>query len=82
MKSYNAPSSTYRLQLHGDFTFTDLKDILDYLEKLGISTVYASPIFTASPGSMHGYDVTEPHAINPAIGSIEQLREIKKILQE
>lgn len=82
MKSYNAPSSTYRLQLHGEFTFTDLKDILDYLDKLGISTVYASPIFTASPGSMHGYDVTEPHAINPAIGSIEQLREIKKILQE
>lgn len=82
MKSYNPPSSTYRLQLHGGFTFADLKDILDYLDKLGISTAYASPIFTASPGSMHGYDVTEPHAINPAIGNIEQLREIKKILQE
>ncbi|WP_186774419.1 malto-oligosyltrehalose synthase [Chitinophaga pinensis] len=82
MKSNNPPSSTYRLQLHGGFTFTDLKDILDYLDKLGISTVYASPIFTAAPGSMHGYDVTDPHMINPAIGTIEQLREIKKILQQ
>jgi (1->4)-alpha-D-glucan 1-alpha-D-glucosylmutase len=82
MKSYNPPSATYRLQLHGGFTFNDLQDILDYLHKLGISTVYASPVFTASPGSMHGYDVTEPHEINPAIGTLEQLREIRKTLQQ
>lgn len=82
MKSYNPPTATYRLQLHAGFTFEALKDILDYLHMLGISTVYASPIFTATPGSMHGYDVTEPHQINPAIGTIEQLREIKKILQQ
>lgn len=82
MNSYNPPSATYRLQLHADFTFDALKDILDYLHTLGISTVYASPIFTATPGSMHGYDVTEPHEINPAIGTIEQLREIRKTLQQ
>ncbi|PSL28333.1 malto-oligosyltrehalose synthase [Chitinophaga ginsengisoli] len=82
MKSNNPPSATYRLQLHAGFTFEALKDILDYLHLLGISTVYASPIFTATPGSMHGYDVTEPHQINPAIGTIDQLREIKKILQQ
>jgi (1->4)-alpha-D-glucan 1-alpha-D-glucosylmutase len=82
MNSYNPPSATYRLQLHGGFTFEALKDILDYLHTLGVSTIYASPIFTASPGSMHGYDVTDPHQINPAIGTIEQLREIRKILQE
>ncbi len=82
MNSYNPPSATYRLQLHGDFTFDALKDILDYLHMLGVSTIYSSPIFTATPGSMHGYDVTEPHQINPAIGTIEQLREIKKTLQQ
>ncbi|SDG15825.1 malto-oligosyltrehalose synthase [Chitinophaga filiformis] len=81
MKSNNPPSATYRLQLHAGFTFEALKEILDYLHLLGISTVYASPIFTSTPGSMHGYDVTEPHQINPAIGTIGQLREIKKILQ-
>lgn len=82
MNSYNPPSATYRLQLHADFTFDALKDILDYLHTLGVSTVYASPIFTATPGSMHGYDVTEPHQINPAIGTIEQLRDIRKTLQQ
>lgn len=82
MKSFNPPSATYRLQLHSGFTFNNLKDILDYLDKLGISTIYAAPVFTASPGSMHGYDVTEPHEINPGIGTLEQLREIRKILQE
>ncbi|MBW8683421.1 malto-oligosyltrehalose synthase [Chitinophaga rhizophila] len=82
MKSHNIPSATYRLQLHGDYTFNDLKDILDYLHKLGISTIYASPIFSASPGSMHGYDVTDPHQINPTIGTLDQLRDIKKVLQE
>lgn len=82
MKSFNPPSATYRLQLHAGFTFNDLKEILDYLHQLGISTIYAAPIFTASPGSMHGYDVTEPHQINPAVGTLEQLREIRKLLQE
>lgn len=82
MKSNSTPSSTYRLQLHSGFTFEALKDILDYLHTLGISTVYASPIFTSTPGSMHGYDVTDPHQINPAIGTIEQLRHIRSILKE
>ncbi|MCF6402969.1 malto-oligosyltrehalose synthase [Chitinophaga filiformis] len=82
MKSYNPPSATYRVQLHAGFTFKALKEILDYLHLLGISTVYASPVFTATPGSMHGYDVTDPHQINPAIGTIDQLREIRKTLQQ
>jgi (1->4)-alpha-D-glucan 1-alpha-D-glucosylmutase len=82
MRSNNPPSATYRLQLHADFTFEALKEILEYLHLLGISTVYASPIFTSTPGSMHGYDVTEPHQINPVIGTLEQLRQIRKILQQ
>lgn len=82
MKSFDRPSATYRLQLHAGFTFSDLQDILEYLHTLGISTIYASPIFHAAPGSMHGYDVTDPHSINPAIGTIEELRAIRQWLQE
>lgn len=69
---YN-PVSTYRLQFHKGFTFTDFDAIIPYLHQLGVSTVYASPIFEAVPGSMHGYDVTDPLAINPEIGSQAQL---------
>lgn len=80
MRSYNPPTSTYRLQFHAGFTFKQLQDILDYLHELGISTVYASPIFKAAPGSEHGYDVTDPHQINPAIGTLEELRTIHQQL--
>src|SRR4051812_22075391 len=80
MKSYSPPTSTYRLQFHAGFTFKQLREIIDYLHELGISTIYASPIFTASPGSEHGYDVTNPHQINPAIGTIEELRAIHQQL--
>lgn len=80
MKSYSAPTATYRLQFHAGFTFKQLTEIIDYLHELGISTIYASPIFTAAPGSEHGYDVTNPHQINPAIGTIEELRAIHQQL--
>ena len=52
--------STYRLQLRGDcFTFGDAEKLLDYLDELGISHLYLSPILTAVSGSTHGYDVTD-----------------------
>jgi (1->4)-alpha-D-glucan 1-alpha-D-glucosylmutase len=82
MKSYSPPTATYRLQLHAGFTFKQLQEILDYLHDLGISTIYASPIFKATPGSQHGYDVTDPHQINPEIGTIEELRVIHQQLSE
>jgi (1->4)-alpha-D-glucan 1-alpha-D-glucosylmutase len=63
------PSATYRLQLHKDFGFKQVKEIAEYLQKLGISDIYASPIFKARAGSLHGYDVVDPNQINPELGS-------------
>jgi len=63
------PISTYRVQLHKNFTLRDLEGILPYLRSLGIRTIYASPIFEAVPGSTHGYDVLNPERINPEIGT-------------
>ena len=76
------PSSTYRIQLHKGFTFRDLQRILDYLHTLGISTLYASPIMRATPGSMHGYDVIDPHTINEEIGNADELKTIVKELHK
>ncbi len=70
------PSSTYRVQLHEKFTLADLDRLIDYLHQLGISTIYASPITTAFKGSTHGYDVTNPLAINPEIGTEQQLQQL------
>jgi (1->4)-alpha-D-glucan 1-alpha-D-glucosylmutase len=64
----NIPSATYRLQFSREFPFVKAQAIVGYLQKLGISHIYASPIFKARAGSLHGYDVTDPRAINPELG--------------
>lgn len=70
------PVSTYRIQFHKGFTFRHFEKIIPYLVKLGINTIYASPVFKAVPGSNHGYDGTDPLQINPEIGTLEQLKKI------
>jgi len=66
-----APLSTYRMQLHAGFTFADAEAVLPYLQSLGIGDCYASPVFEARPGSMHGYDVTRHDRLNPELGGEE-----------
>lgn len=75
------PVSTYRIQFHKEFTFADFEKIIPYLVKLGVKTVYASPVFKSTPGSTHGYDALDPHCINPEIGSEEQLKQISSSLK-
>jgi malto-oligosyltrehalose synthase/4-alpha-glucanotransferase len=72
---YN-PLSTYRIQFNKDFTFKDFKDHIEYFSLLGIKTIYASPVFRSTPGSIHGYDVTDPHILNPEIGNEQEFDEI------
>ena len=63
------PIATYRLQFRPEFDFQDARRILPYLSELGISHIYASPIFKARHGSSHGYDVVDPNQLNPELGS-------------
>ena len=66
--SYPVSGATYRLQLHADFDFDDASAVVPLLADLGVTTVYASPIFQAVPGSTHGYDVTDPTRISEDLG--------------
>lgn len=70
------PSATYRLQFNPTFGFTKAKEIVQYLFDLGISDVYASPIFKAKKGSLHGYDVVDTNQLNPELGSAEDFEEL------
>lgn len=70
------PVSSYRLQLNASFNFKQVADLLPYLHDLGITTIYASPFFAATPGSAHGYDVCDSHILNTEIGTLEQLEQI------
>jgi (1->4)-alpha-D-glucan 1-alpha-D-glucosylmutase len=65
------PTATYRLQFGPSFGFKDAAAIVPYLHDLGISDIYASPIFKANKGSTHGYDATDPNELNPELGSDE-----------
>ncbi|XWW47111.1 malto-oligosyltrehalose synthase [Fibrella sp. USSR17] len=78
---YN-PVTTYRVQLHENFTFADLERQLDYLQQLGVTTIYASPTLAATPGSTHGYDGIDPQRINPEIGTLDQLRALSQELRQ
>jgi malto-oligosyltrehalose synthase len=61
------PVSTYRIQFHSAFTFADAERVIPYLHDLGITHLYASPIFAATKGSQHGYDVVDPTILNPEL---------------
>ena len=76
------PLSTYRLQMRADcFTFADALEVLDYLDDLGVSHLYLSPILTAVEGSTHGYDVTDPTTVSAALGGPEGLARLSAAAQ-
>ncbi len=75
------PGSAYRLQFNHSFRFVDGIRLIPYLQRLGITTLYASPILAARSGSMHGYDITDHNHINPEIGSEEELQELLDLLR-
>ena len=84
-KYFNAPripQATYRLQFNSQFTFDDARHVLDYLESLGISDLYASPIFKPRSGSSHGYDTVDYNALNPVLGEEQDFYALSKSLQE
>lgn len=64
------PSAVYRLQFTPEFPFSAALPVVRYLAELGVSDLYASPVFQARPGSRHGYDIIDPNAINPELGGM------------
>lgn len=75
------PRATYRLQLNKDFTLADARSLVPYLDELGVSHAYLSPILMAQPGSTHGYDTVDHTRINPEIGTLEDFRALAATLQ-
>lgn len=65
------PLSTYRLQFRNGMTFDRAIGLIPHIRSLGVSHLYASPVFSAVSGSTHGYDVTDPNAMDPEIGGME-----------
>ena len=79
MAHMGVPIATYRLQFNDAFRFSDAKALVPYLQRLGASDLYASPLFATVSGSTHGYDVTDPLRLNPRLGTE---REFEALAQE
>ncbi|WP_377296553.1 malto-oligosyltrehalose synthase [Rhizobium sp. SGZ-381] len=76
------PSSTYRIQFRNGMTFDRAVELVPYLNRMGISHLYASPIFTAAEGSTHGYDVADANEIAEEIGGREGFERLSAALKD
>ena len=60
--------ATFRLQFREGTGFAEAAELVPELAAMGITHFYASPIFAATEGSTHGYDVTDHNAFDPVLG--------------
>ena len=82
MQGVRIPVTTYRIQFHSGFTFEQARQIVSYLNRLGVTDVYASPLLQARKDSLHGYDVTDHAHINPQLGGEQGFLEFSDELQQ
>src|SRR5262245_4535407 len=68
-----APASTYRIQLSGRLPFSEVQRLVGYLDALGVTDCYLSPILAARAGSPHGYDISDHGTLNPELGDRDDL---------
>ncbi len=65
------PDATYRLQFRNGTDFAKAVELVPHFVGLGISHLYASPLFTAVRGSTHGYDMVCYDEIDPSLGGYD-----------
>ena len=76
------PIATYRLQLTAKFDFDAAAAVVPYLQRLGISHVYASPFLKARKGSTHGYDIVDHTQFNPELGGEAGFMRLSTVLKQ
>ncbi|NDJ85396.1 MAG: malto-oligosyltrehalose synthase, partial [Chloroflexi bacterium] len=82
MQPPRIPRATYRLQFNQDFTFEDAQALVPYLDSLGISDIYASPLFKPRSASTHGYDTVDYNQFNPKLGTDEDFEALVSTLHQ
>jgi len=73
--------ATYRLQLHAGFPLSRARHLVAYFARLGVTHLHLSPVLQARAGSTHGYDVTDPGQLNPALGDEEAFGRLVAVLR-
>ena len=81
MTDMRMPTATYRIQFREGMDFARAAGIVPYLAELGVSHLYASPIFQATEGSTHGYDVTDHRRFDEALGGMDGFLQLSDALR-
>jgi glycosidase len=64
--------------------FRGIEQHLDYLQQLGVTTVWTTPVYdnTPSPQSYHGYSATDMYAVDPHFGTLADYRHLAAALHQ
>lgn len=76
------PRATYRLQFRQGMDFDRAASLVPYLKRLGVSHLYASPIFKAATGSTHGYDVVDHQRFDDDLGGTAGFERLSGTLKD
>ena len=76
------PVGTYRVQLRAEFGFAAAASLVRYLDGLGISHLYGSPVMQAAVGSTHGYDVVDVAEVSAELGGSQAFDAMVAALRE
>jgi glycosidase len=62
--------------------FKGIEQHLDYLQSLGVTTVWTTPVYknVPSPQSYHGYSATNMYAVDPHFGTLDDYRHLADAL--
>jgi (1->4)-alpha-D-glucan 1-alpha-D-glucosylmutase len=82
MRALQEPAGSYRLQFSSQFRFEDARKLVPYLDALGITACYASPLLQAARGSTHGYDICDHSRLNQDLGSQQDFEAFANALRE
>ncbi len=82
MRAPRLTASTCRIQLSRSFGFAAASRLVAYLDALGVSDLYTSPLTRARSGSPHGYDVVDPTRLNTELGSSREFAALCRALRQ
>ncbi len=60
-----------------------IQDRLDYIQKLGVTTLWITPLYQNDPlsaGDYHGYGATQMFAVNPHLGTLQEYEDLAQAL--
>jgi len=68
-------------QAHGG-DFKGIERKLDYIQALGVTAIWISPVLRNENGDYHGYAATDFYAVNPRMGSLADLQSLIREAQK